>query len=482
MKKKTEHVIETGSSSIKERQRKRRSPLQVRGPATKLTSIADDPEKRNLFFNLIQALHTVIDFEDAFILQMQDDQRMRVITATSKRLRGTSWEPDTVFKKVLSGSPVASRDINLVNEWANQSAEVRGDIASALHVSLHGGRLSILVLTHPRPGYFGPDHIRQLTPFAPLASQALLSLDLQRAVIQRDRFFQLSMDLMGIVDYSGNFKQLNNSWSVLLGHRVEDFYRNSLFGFVHCDDARMFVDAIKHLKKTGKQCLVEGRFRRWDGLYCWLSCSLAAYHDEKLCYIVARDVSDRVLIERQLAYDARHDPLTGLYNRVEFMERLDIAFARSVREPRYAFVLFYMDLNGFKAVNDSLGHAVGDALLKEVSRCLLEVVREVDTVARFGGDEFTILLDAITSREQMVTVIERIHEKLLFPFVLQGHMVKTSVSIGVALSSAVYADAEHMLRDADTAMYKAKTIDVPYVLIERGSAIRRPKRQRKTLP
>jgi|GEM_PF-589456 len=473
VKKKTEKTAEVGSGSKGSRQRKKTPILQVKDVVVRLPCVADDTSKKDLFFNLIQALHTIIDFEEAFILQMQDDQRMLAMASTSKKLQGTLWEPDSVFKDVLSGKPVASQDINLVNEWACQSQAVRENIGSALHISLYGGRLSILVITHSQPGFFGPIHVRQLNKFAPLASQALLSIDLQKAVVQRDRFFQLSMDLMGIVDYSGNFKQLNDSWSLLLGYKPEEFYQKNLFSFLHRDDVRMFGAAVRRLKKTGEQCLVEGRFRRQDGSYCWLSSSLAAYHDEKLCYIVARDVTDRVCIEKQLAYDARHDPLTGLYNRVEFMERLDIAFARSVREMHYAFALFYMDLNGFKAVNDSLGHSVGDALLKEVSQCLLDVVREVDTVARIGGDEFTVLLDAITSRGQMDMVINRIHEKLQKPFNLYENRVKTSVSIGVVLSSSSYKNAEHMLRDADSAMYKAKIEkNLPYVLIERNNVIR----------
>ena len=425
-------------------------------------------ENDDLFLNLIKALHLVLDFEDAFILQMQDNQRMLAMVSTSARLQGTWWEPGSVFKCVLGGRPVASGDIKRVSEWGCQPEAVRENIGSALHVNLHGGRLAILVITHSQSGFFREAHVRQVCGFVPLASQTLLSLDLRRAVIQRERFFQLSMDLMGIVDYAGNFKQFNESWKTLLGYRAEEFYRNGLFSFIHQDDVRVFVDAISHLIKTGDQCLVEGRFRRRDGSYCWLSCSMAAYPDENLCYIVARDVTDRVQVEQQLAYDARHDSLTGLYNRVEFMERLDIAFARSVREPHYAFAVFYMDLNGFKAVNDTLGHDVGDALLQEVSRCLVDVVREVDTVARFGGDEFTILLDGLKSRDQMVMVINRIHEKLRRPFILHGQPVTTSVSIGVALGSPAYKNAEHMLRDADSAMYKAKTVkDLPYILIEK---------------
>jgi diguanylate cyclase (GGDEF)-like protein/PAS domain S-box-containing protein len=421
--------------------------------------------KKPLFLNLIKALHTILEFEDACILQMQDDQRMLTMVSTAEKLQGVFWKPDTLFKRVLSGRPVATVDINRASEWASQPEKVRKNIGSALHVNLEGGRLAILVLTHSIPGYFGLTHIRLVNKFAPLASQALLTLDLQRAVIQRDRFFQLSLDLMGIFDYSGNFKQFNESWKMILGYEADEFFRKNLFAFIHQDDCQMFVEAIRMLKRTGEHYMVEGRFRRKNGSYCWLSCSLAVYRDEKLCYMVGRDVTDRVLVEQQLAYDARHDPLTGLYNRIEFMERLGIAFARSVREPAYAFAILYLDLNGFKAINDMLGHDVGDALLKKVSECLMDVVREVDTVARLGGDEFTILLDGIHSPEQMVMVIERIHQKLSHPFILKHHQVATSVSIGVSISSPLYENAEHMLRDADSAMYRAKLLKhLPYIL------------------
>ncbi|MDR3630633.1 MAG: sensor domain-containing diguanylate cyclase [Desulfocapsaceae bacterium] len=463
---------EQGSKADPRNNGRRKGPASV--PSRMLSendeNITGIGQKGLMFSNLIKVLHALIEFDNAFILQMQDDQSMQAVASTSARLRGTRWQTGAAFMRVLSGIPVSSVDINLVSEWASQPAIVREGVGSALHITLPGGRLAILVITHSRPGFFGPVHVRLMSKFAPLASQSLLSLDLQRAVIQRDRFFQLSMDLMGIVDYRGDFKQFNDSWKMVLGYRAEDFYRNHLFSFVHRDDVRLFTDAVRQLTRTGEQCLVEGRFRRANGSYCWLSCSLVAYPDEKLCYIVARDVTDRVLMEQQLAYDSRHDPLTGLYNRIEFMERLEIAFARSVREGNYTFAIFYMDLNGFKMVNDTLGHDIGDALLKEVSLCLLDVVREVDTVARFGGDEFTILLDGIKSREQMIIVIDRIHEKLCNPFILMDIPVKTSVSIGVTLSSPAYKSAAHMLRDADSAMYEAKTLKIiPYVLIEKSS-------------
>ena len=466
-------------SSLDARQHRRATVVRTAGARQKRRAGARDPDRKDLFFSLIKVLHSVLDFDDAFVLNMLDNQRMQAMLSTADRLKGTYWEPGSVFKEVLGGRPVAVSNIQALTEWAGQTETIKANIASALHISLYGGRLAILVITHSQPGYFRSKHIRLLSTFAPLAAQAFLSLDLQKEVVQRDRFFQLAMDLMGIIDYSGKFKQLNNSWSLYLGYLAEEFYRHDLFTFIHAEDVRIFTEALRRLKRTGEQCLVEARFRRFDGSYVWLSCSLAVYHDERLCYIVARDVTDRVLIETRLAYDARHDSLTGLYNRVEFMERLDMAFARSVRESRYAFALFYMDLNGFKMVNDKLGHSIGDLLLKEVSRCLIDVVRGIDTVSRFGGDEFTILLDAITSQDQVLMVINRVHEKLHRPFILSGLSVQTSVSIGVALSSPAYESAEQMLRDADAAMYEAKSAsNLSYVLIKKNGPAHSPRRRK----
>jgi hypothetical protein len=122
-------------------------------------ALIGDLVKKGLFLNLIRALHDVLEFEDAFILQMQDNQRMLAFVSTSDKLQGTVWEPDTVFKRVLSGRPMASSNVNLVSEWAGQPATVRENIGSALHINLGGGRLAILVVTHSIPGYLSLIHI-----------------------------------------------------------------------------------------------------------------------------------------------------------------------------------------------------------------------------------------------------------------------------------------------------------------------------------
>jgi diguanylate cyclase (GGDEF)-like protein/PAS domain S-box-containing protein len=170
---------------------------------------------------------------------------------------------------------------------------------------------------------------------------------------------------------------------------------------------------------------------------------------------IAVDISERKEIERKLAHSAFHDTLTGLPNRALFYDRLSRAIARGARSgQRYAVML--MDMDGFKLVNDSLGHLVGDELLVQFARRVESCLRPGDTLARLGGDEFTILLEDIKHSADAVRVAERIHEQMAHPFRLAGNEVFSSTSIGITFSSPTHQEPSHALRDADTAMYRAK--------------------------
>ena len=177
---------------------------------------------------------------------------------------------------------------------------------------------------------------------------------------------------------------------------------------------------------------------------------------------IGSDVTDRRRAEEQLQHDAFHDALTGLPNRPLFMDRLQAALARrqgaaARGQKKGLFAVLFLDVDRFKLVNDSLGHSVGDRLLVELSGALTTAVRPGDTVARLGGDEFTILLEDIEERDEALAVAERIQAVLVRPFLLAGHEVFATVSIGIALSGPQYRRAEDLLRDADTAMYHAKS-------------------------
>jgi diguanylate cyclase (GGDEF)-like protein/PAS domain S-box-containing protein len=171
--------------------------------------------------------------------------------------------------------------------------------------------------------------------------------------------------------------------------------------------------------------------------------------------VASRDMTDRKLAEDALAHQAVHDPVTGLANRVLLLDRVEHALARLERNPGVVAVLF-LDLDRFKVVNDSLGHAAGDLVLKEVARRLVATSRSGDTVARFGGDEFALLCEGLKSDDRVRVLAERIGVALAEPFVIDDRQITLNASIGVATTDSWERTADEMIRDADAAMYLAK--------------------------
>ncbi|WP_375509779.1 putative bifunctional diguanylate cyclase/phosphodiesterase [uncultured Nostoc sp.] len=171
------------------------------------------------------------------------------------------------------------------------------------------------------------------------------------------------------------------------------------------------------------------------------------------------EITERKRVESQLLHLAFHDALTGLPNRVAFMNRLRRAIDYSKRHSDYLFAVLFIDLDRFKLINDSLGHIKADQFLLAIASKLELCVRSIDTAARLGGDEFTILLEGIQDVSDAIKAVERIQQELALPFELDGQEMFTTASIGIALSSTVdYEQPEDLLRDADTAMYRAKML------------------------
>ena len=168
------------------------------------------------------------------------------------------------------------------------------------------------------------------------------------------------------------------------------------------------------------------------------------------------EIKQRKRVETQLKHTASHDSLTGLPNRMVFLDLLNHAIATNKRKPELEFAILFLDLDRFKVVNDSLGHYAGDLLLKIVARELTEIVRGKDTVARLGGDEFVILVEDLESNNEAFEVAQRITEFLKQPFTIENQLVFIGTSIGILFSDSRYENANTMLRDADTAMYHAK--------------------------
>lgn len=266
-------------------------------------------------------------------------------------------------------------------------------------------------------------------------------------------------------DLRTNHIYFSPRWKAMLGYEEPEIGNTpeEWFSRVHPDEADWLeVQITAHLKGQTRHLELEHRMRHRDGSYRWmLSRGLAVRDGDQQPYRMAgsqTDITERKQAENQLVHHALHDSLTGLANRALFMDRLQQAISRGKRLSDYKFAVLFMDLDRFKVLNDSLGHIVGDQLLVEIARRLEACLRSVDTIARLGGDEFTILLEGIRDADDACHLADRIHQSLQTPFDLNGQEVFTSASIGIALGDREYDRPEDLLRNADTAMYRAKTL------------------------
>ncbi|HZS05621.1 MAG TPA: EAL domain-containing protein [Blastocatellia bacterium] len=264
-------------------------------------------------------------------------------------------------------------------------------------------------------------------------------------------------------DLKNNKVYLCPRWKEMLGYADDEIGHGpeEILERIHPEDREVFkADLEAVLCGWILQFENEHRMLHRSGDYHWmLSRGLVARDAEGVAYRMVgslTDVTDRKEAERQLLHNAFHDSLTGLANRVLFMDRLKRSLSRTRHRPEYLFAALFLDLDRFKVINDSLGHHVGDQLLVGIARRLETNLRPGDMVARLGGDEFAIILDHITSIADATHAAERLQQDLLQPFSIGGREIFASASIGIAVSHPSYEQAEDFLRDADTAMYHAK--------------------------
>ena len=458
-----EQLLESVLELERSRQREREIRLEAESLLDGLRVMSGGQEEGDLFAGLVQALRKVIDFEQAFILQENTASSMTVFATTFAAVKGSQWTIGPVFHKALQGKPVAAFDVSQISEWQQFPQKMVAGIRSALHIGLSGSnKKTLLIVTHSEAKHFGPNHVKKARRFSPLASQALLTLELYKALVERERFFQLSLDAMAIFSQDGTLMQQNKGWGDAFDN--EHAPTSNIFSLVHEEESQSFQEALEQLHHSEENQVIKTRLRELSGEYHWFSCSIALAPEQRRYYIVARDIHESVLFQQKLAYQAGHDSLTGLKNRAEFMESLKDCFNRYI-QGKYCFALLFLDLDKFKEINDTLGHEIGDELLKSFATTLQEAVREDDVVSRLGGDEFTIILPKINSIEDAEAIAKRVQDRCRTPYYLKGHAIQTSTSIGIALSTADFTHEEEIIHAADLAMYNAKQKkSLPYAI------------------
>jgi diguanylate cyclase (GGDEF)-like protein/PAS domain S-box-containing protein len=282
---------------------------------------------------------------------------------------------------------------------------------------------------------------------------------------------------MALAALDGRFLRVNHALCQLLGYTQAELLATTFQAITHPDDlASDMAQVTALLQGAINDYQMEKRYLRRDGQVIWtqLSVSLVRALDGTPLHFLSQvqDIDARKLAEEQLLHQALHDPLTGLPNRGLFLDRLAGALMRRSRNEERLGVCF-IDLDGFKGVNDRFGHAAGDTLLRTIAERLRQVVRAGDTVARFGGDEFTVLLEGVTAAAAAERLATRLIAAIERPVTLGERVAHVSASIGIALSLAAGDSAEALLAAADAAMYAAKMAGAGHwVVAQRDEAAR----------
>ena len=306
---------------------------------------------------------------------------------------------------------------------------------------------------------------------------------IRRRLGERERLFQLitenAADMIAVIDRNGQRLYNSPAYQKVLGYDPEELAATSSMDQIHPEDRARVLEAAEKARNTGRGERLEYRIRHKDGSWRFIESTASAIRspegETEGLVIVNRDITERKRAEEKLDHLSFHDGLTNLPNRALFLDRLQRAITQARRHSDFRFAVLFIDIDEFKVFNDSLGHVAGDALLIQIAQRLTVCLRGADTVsrprlgdtpeilsgestlARPGGDEFTVLIEELHDPSDTIRVAERIQQKLAVPFDLNGQEIVLTVSIGIAFSSSAGAEAQDVLGDAEIAMYRAKS-------------------------
>jgi diguanylate cyclase (GGDEF)-like protein/PAS domain S-box-containing protein len=382
---------------------------------------------RDLFESVAEAL-MVIDPRNGLVLDA-NPRAADVFGIPRERLLGTSahalWSDAGVARAAIA----RGRRFETLMRRPNDLETVLEVSASSVHY--HGEAAALLL-------------VREVT-------QRVRVLDALRASEERYRvLFENNPQPMWVEDAeTGSFLAVNDAAVRHYGWPREKFLT------LRSADLRFDPGAAAE-QRNGTPAVERHRTASGEVHDLELSVHEVIFEEHRALLVAATDVTARRKAQARLLQAAFYDPLTGLPNRALFKDRLEVAFARAKGREAARFAVLFLDLDRFKLVNDSLGHRAGDELLVQIARRLESCRRAGDTVARLGGDEFTLLVEGVSGEEEAISVAERVHRALAPPFLVEGHEVFAGASIGIALGGPATERVEHLLRDADTAMYRAK--------------------------
>jgi len=321
----------------------------------------------------------------------------------------------------------------------------------------------------------------------PLATLMLLVLYQQFRIYRihrdgrnREELFQIvtenAADMIALVDIKGRRLYNSPAYKRILGYSAAELGETSAFEQIHPDDRFKVLDAAREARETGVGKRLEYRIKHKDGRWLIFESIASTVRDAKgevaKLVIVNRDITERKRAQEQLEHNLFHDPLTGLPNRRSFLDRLQHAFVRSHRDGDRQYALLLANVDHFKVFNDTFGAAAGDQILQEISRRIAASCRQDDVIARgeagaassemmvsrLGGDEFTLILDGVEDPSDAMRAARRLQAAVAEPMFVDNREVRVSLSIGLAVSAPAHERPEDVLKDADVAMRRAKSL------------------------
>ena len=283
------------------RSREHELRLEAEGLLAGLRALRSSSSADVMLTELLESLRAVLGFDDAFILVGVHGSDLEVAASTAERFQGTLWRPGELLERVGAGQPTAIFEIGSNPEWREQPEVVRRGVESALLVPLGGAdRAALLVCTHGKRGFFGRRHLGLARRFSPLAAQALLAIDLRDALRRRDRFFNVSVELICLIGFDGFFKQLNPLWERSVGFTAVELMARPVASFAHPEDRELMVRELLRASESMRSVSFESRFLCRDGTERWLLWGAVGLPKEQITYAVARDITERKRAEEEL--------------------------------------------------------------------------------------------------------------------------------------------------------------------------------------
>ncbi len=421
---------------------------------------AELQRSRDLFAGVLDAATelSVIGVDPDGLITVFNTGAERMLGYSAAEMIGTS--PERLHDPV----EISKRAVELGVEsgfgvFLTLAARGTPDTRQWTYVTRDGRRLQAMItVTAMRT----PDGV--ITGYIKIGADVTERLRAQAALAESESLFRDTFEfapngmmLVGLdADAPGRLLKVNPALGRLTGYSEAELLGMWLADLTHPDHAQLVADRLTALADDAPVIAsVERHWRHANGHDLWVQASVSPRRYDGQLYVIAQveDITARKQAEAKLTQQALHDWLTGLPNRVLLMDRIEHALAAS-RRSRHLVAVMYLDLDGFKAVNDTAGHAAGDQLLVDVADRLRRTVRPGDTVARLGGDEFVVVCTELHD-SAATAIATRIQGALLIPHVFGGHSFVVTASIGISLSAAG-SDAEQMLREADDAMYTAK--------------------------